>query len=125
MRILLAVLLVLAVAVGAAYAAPKLRTVTLQGQMVCLWCDVAGKAMPEKTKEPHACAAAFAANDGKVYTLVPDEMGKELGALTMHEQKVKIEGYILPNSQILEARTYKIVQKVKPTTPEYEPWFNF
>jgi hypothetical protein len=126
MRVALVALLVLTLVTSAVYGlSSKPTPVKLQGQMVCLWCDVAVKAMPEKASEPHVCTAAFAAADGKVYTLVPDKIGKELGALSMHEQKIEAEGYVLPDSQIFEVTSYKVIEKVKPVTPERNPWFNY
>jgi hypothetical protein len=126
MRTVIVVILALTLIATAAYSANiKPKPVTLQGQMVCLWCDVVTKSMPQNSRMPHACTAAFAANDGMVYTLVPDTIGKELDALPMHEQKVEVQGFILPGSQILEAQSYMIVKKVKPVTPELGPWFNY
>lgn len=126
MRTVIIVILALTLITTAAYAATtKPKPITVQGQMVCLWCDVAVKAMPDKSKEPHTCTAAFAANNGTVYTLVPDAVGRKLGSLQMHEQKVEVQGFVLPGSQILEAQSYRVVKKVKPVTPEYAPWFNY
>ena len=110
---------------GGSAAAERPETVTMQGQMVCLWCDVVLDALPEKSDETHKCAPAFRATDDKVYTLVPDKLGKELGSLEMHEQKVEVEAYVLPKTQIIEVYSYKIIEKVDPVTPEKEPWFNF
>ncbi len=107
----------------------KMQPTEMQGEMVCMWCDCVIPALADKKDEPHKCMAAFQATDGKVYTLAPDKIGKELGDIKMHEQKVELEAYVLPKSQIIEVYSYKITDKVEPRTPETNtpenPWFNF
>lgn len=126
MKKLLLYIVVLALLFSAvATFAAAAKAVKMQGQMVCMWCDVVVPSMQDKKSEPHKCMAAFQSTNGKVYTLVPDKVGKQLGDIKMHEQKVELNGYVLPNTQILEVTSFKVIKKVKPVTPEQQPWFNF
>ena len=126
MRTFVIILLVLAVAASSLMAATsKPKYTKMDGQMLCLWCDVVLNAVPNKNSEPHMCMAVFRASTGKFYTLVPDKMGKELGALEMHEQNVDVRAYVLPGTQIIDVQSYKQIGVVKPVTPEEQPWFNY
>ena len=77
-KLLLIVLSVGVVAGAISGAAAEVKTTKMQGQMVCMWCDVVTKALPEKAAEQRKCMPVFRAVDGKVYTLVPDKVGNEL-----------------------------------------------
>ena len=124
-----AVFVVLGVAlIASAVSAAETKTAPtkMQGEMLCMWCDCVVPALPEKKAEPRKCTAVFRATNGKVYTLVPDKVGKELGDIKMHEQKVELQTCVLPKSQMIEVYSYKVTEKVEPTTPEKgNPWFNF
>ena len=124
-KLVLATFILILIAGAAVAAQDTPKPVKMDGQMVCLWCDAVVSAMPEKANDPHKCGPIFKASDGKVYTLVPDKMGNDLGSLKMHEQKVQVDAYVLPGSQIIEVKSYKVIEKVEPVTPEEEPWFNF
>lgn len=119
-------LIVLVLALAAAASDARTRTVKWQGQMVCMWHDVILQESPERKGEEHQCSPAFTTKDGTVYTLVGNKVGKELGDIAMHEQKVEIRGHLLPKSHVIEVKDYRVIQRVKVRTPENpNDWWNF
>jgi len=131
-RITLAVFLSVLILAGAAMSAGKAqpKAVTLDGQMLCMSCDlVTPNAPSDKSKtegDTCACTAIFKSKDSKIYTLAPDKLGKELGDISMHEQYVQIKARQMPASQILAVDSYTVTRKVVPLTPENPVgWYNF
>jgi hypothetical protein len=104
--------------IGAAFAVDTAPIpVTLQGQISCVSCGAVLPGINNMQTESGMCTAAFTAADGRVYAIVPNAVGQELSAVTMHGKLVEVQAYLLPNSQLIEPLSYSFIARLAPTSP--------
>jgi len=110
---------------GAGEKAASVKEVTLTGTLICVGCDLKSRYQAKAQCSVYGHDHGLKTADGKIYTFLRNDRSKDLiGGKTsadgggsdrgageeLHGEKVQVTGKVLPKTQIIDVKDYKVVK---------------